>query len=62
LPDSKPLSDNAADDLLKAARAVLGEAPGATTQADTALTAARNALTLLSLALIKAGVKQQHET
>ncbi|WP_156041730.1 hypothetical protein [Bradyrhizobium sp. URHD0069] len=52
------MSDNEADDRLKAARAVLGEASGKTVQADTALSAARNALTLISLGLIKAGLKQ----
>jgi hypothetical protein len=59
LSDSRPLSDNEADDRLKAARAALGEAPGATQQADTALAAARNALALISLGLIKAGLKRE---
>jgi hypothetical protein len=58
LPDSKPLSDNEADDLLKAARAALGEAKGESIAADTALTTARNALTLISLGLIKSGLKR----
>jgi hypothetical protein len=61
LPDSKPLSDNVVDDRLKAALAVLGEAPGATVQGDTALSVARHALTIISLGLIKAGMKM-HET
>jgi hypothetical protein len=53
-----PLSDNASDDRLKAARAILGDEPGATIEADTALTAARKALELLSLGLIAAGLKR----
>lgn len=61
MPDSKPLSDNEADDLLKAARDVLGEAPGQTTHADTALKTARDALTMLSLGLIKAGLKKSSD-
>jgi hypothetical protein len=56
-----PLSDNEADDLLKEARAVLGEADGKTAQASTALSAARKALELLSLGLIAAGIKQSRE-
>lgn len=61
MPDSKPLSDNEADDRLKDALGALGEAPGATIRADTALTAARKMLALLSLGLIAAGVKAEEE-
>lgn len=62
LPDDKPLSDNAADDRLKAALAALGSAPGASVHADTALAAARKALALLSLGLIGAQQKKQDES
>ena len=58
--DERPLTDNEADDRLKAALDALGTAPGATTAADTALAAARKALSLLSLGLIAAGVKRQN--
>ncbi len=57
MSDDKPLSDNEAHDLLHKAAEVLGQAPGATVQADTALAAARKALSLLSLGLIAAGEK-----
>src|ERR1700748_1943619 len=57
----RPLSDNEADDRLKAALKALGEAPGVTVAADTALAAARKALSLLSLGLIAAGVKRELE-
>jgi hypothetical protein len=53
----KPLSETEADDRLKAARDVLGEERGETTAADTALRTARSALELISLGLIKAGLK-----
>jgi hypothetical protein len=59
MADTRPLSDNEADDRLKAALNALGEARGATVAADTALTAARKALSLLSLGLIAAGVKRE---
>src|SRR5947207_2606014 len=59
--DNRPLSDNEADDRLKAALNVLGEAPGVTVAADTALAAARKALSLLSLGLIAAGVKREFQ-
>lgn len=63
MDDEKPLSETEADDRLKAAHAALGDAPGATVAADTALTAARKALTLISLGLIAAGVKRdQHDS
>ena len=62
MADNRPLSENEADDRLKAALSALnalGEAPGVTVAADTALTAARRALSLLSLGLIAAGVKRE---
>jgi hypothetical protein len=59
MADNRPLSDNEADDRLKAALNALGEAPGITVAADTALAAARKALSLLSLGLIAAGVRRE---
>jgi len=59
MADNRPLSENEADDRLKAALNALGEAPGITVAADTALTAARRALSLISLGLIAAGVKRE---
>ena len=59
MADNRPLSDNEADDRLKAALNALGEAPGVTVAADTALAAARKALSLLSLGLIAAGVQRE---
>jgi hypothetical protein len=59
MADNRPLSDNEADDRLKAALNALGEAPGVTVAGDTALAAARRALSLLSLGLIAAGVKSE---
>ena len=50
----KPLSDNQAHDLLTEARRALGDAPGDTVRADTALKAARQALSGLALALLYA--------
>jgi hypothetical protein len=47
------------DDRLKEAREVLGEAPGATVAADTALSIARNALRLISISLVKATTKRE---
>lgn len=61
MPDTKPLSDNEADDRLKAALGALGEAPGATVRADTALQAARKVLALLSMGLITASVRAEQE-
>jgi hypothetical protein len=61
MADNRPLSDNEADDRLKAALNALGEAPGVTAAADTALAAARKALSLLSLGLIAAGVRDELE-
>lgn len=54
----KPLSDNEADDRLKAALAVLGTAPGATTSADAVLKSARKALVMLSVGLIAANERR----
>jgi hypothetical protein len=59
MADNRPLSENEADDRLKAALDALGQAPGITVAADTALIAARRALSLLSLGLIAAGVKRE---
>jgi hypothetical protein len=59
MADNRPLSENEADDRLKAALNALGEAPGLTVAADTALRAARRALSLLSIGLISAGVKRE---
>ena len=39
MADNRPLSDNEADDRLKAALNALGEAPGVTVAGDTALAA-----------------------
>lgn len=50
----KPLSDNQAHDLLTDARRALGDDPGETVRADTALKAARQALSGLALALLYA--------
>jgi hypothetical protein len=61
MADITPLSDNEADDRLKAALAKLGEAPGATVRADTALTAARKMLALLSMGLLTASVRAETE-
>jgi hypothetical protein len=57
----KPLSDNEVDDRLKAARELLGKDDGETVAGNTALNAARRALELISLGLIKAGLKQRNE-
>lgn len=58
---SKPLSDNRAHDLLTEARRILGDAPGETTRADTALQAARRTLTGLAFALLVASEKGSDE-
>ncbi|MGN6459733.1 MAG: hypothetical protein ACTHLY_00880 [Pseudolabrys sp.] len=55
------MSDNEADDRLKAALAALGTAPGATPSADAVLKSARKALTMLSLGLIAANERQNSE-
>lgn len=50
----KPLSDNQAHDALVEARRALGDAPGQTVRANTALEAARKTLAGLALALLVA--------
>lgn len=57
--DKKMLSDTDVDDLLKSARDVLGNEPGETVAGHTAISAARQALHLLSLGLIAAGLKRE---
>ena len=59
--DDDPLSDNAAHDRLYKALETLGEAPGASISADTALKAARRCLRLLALGLLCASVKSEHD-
>jgi hypothetical protein len=54
---SQPLSDNEAHDRLTAALEALGDAPGATRRADTALSAARKALRMLGFGLLYASEK-----
>ena len=57
MQDDKPerlLSDNEAFERIHAAREALGGESGATVHADTALSAARKALAMLSLALVAA--------
>ena len=53
----KPLSDNQAHDRLSAALEALGEEPGETTRADTALEAARKALSMIAFGLLWASEK-----
>lgn len=55
------LSDNQAGDRLSAALEALGEEPGATLRADTALIAARKALAMLALGLLYASEKGMDE-
>lgn len=57
----KPLSDNQAHDLLTEARRALGNAPGGSVRADTALKAARQALSGLALALLVASEKGEDQ-
>lgn len=57
----KSLTDNEAYDALIAARKALGDAPGETVYSDTALKAARKALSGLALALLEAGNKAADE-
>lgn len=57
MADDEPLSDNQAGDRLHAALEALGDAPGATVRADTALKAARRALSLFQLGLLMASEK-----
>ena len=59
MADDKPLSDNDADDRLKAALQALGTAPGSTVAGDTALQAARRALSILSWSLLTSSVRRE---
>lgn len=59
MPDHKPLSDTEAHDRLCAASEALGDAPGATVRANTALQAARQALSLLQFGLVAAMDKNE---
>jgi hypothetical protein len=59
--DNQSLSDNAAHDRLYKALEALGEAPGATVHADTALRAARHALRILALSLVRASVNSERD-
>lgn len=51
---NRPLSDNEIGDRLHAAKEVIGDAAGQTVRGQTALDAARQALSLLSLGLLYA--------
>jgi hypothetical protein len=57
----EPLSDNQAHDLLDAAERALGDAPGKTIHANTALQAARKMLSLLKTCLVIAGVRAEKD-
>ena len=59
MTDEKPLNDNDAYERLHAALMALGTAPGLTTAADTALTAARRSLVLLQMGVIKSAEADQ---
>jgi hypothetical protein len=61
MADGEPLSDNLAHDRLHEALEALGEAPGATVHADTALGAARRGLRFLALALVRASVNSERD-
>lgn len=61
MADDKPLSDTQAYDRLYAAQQALGTAPGATTRSNTALEAARKAMKLLQVGLLKAGEENADE-
>lgn len=61
MPDDDALSDNEAHDKLLNARKALGETPGRSTRARTALDAARQALTRLALALLYASERGEDE-
>ena len=54
MADDAPLTDEQAYDRIYAASQALGSAPGGTTRADTALKAARRALTILQFGLVAA--------
>lgn len=57
----EPLSDNQAHDALTEARRALGEAPGATIRANTALEAARRVLSGLSISLLIASEEESDD-
>jgi hypothetical protein len=59
--DDDPLSDNATHDRLYKALETLGEAPGASVHANTALKAARRCLRLLALGLLCASMKSERD-
>jgi hypothetical protein len=59
--DDEPLSDNAAHDRLYKALEALGEAPGATVHADTALQATRRFLQLITVSLLRASVDSERD-
>jgi hypothetical protein len=52
--DDAPLTDEQVHDRLVAAAEALGDAAGATTRGDTAITTARQALLILQISLVKA--------
>jgi hypothetical protein len=57
---NKALSDNDIDNRLKEALAVLGMEPGQTVEGNAAIGAAREFLSTLSIALIKAEVEREN--
>ncbi len=57
MADKKPLSDNQIGDRLHAAREILGDEAGKTVRGNTALDAARKALSLLQVGLLYAAEK-----
>jgi hypothetical protein len=59
MADDKALSDNHADDRLKAALAALGTAPGRTVAANAALQTARRALSIISWSLVTSSVRRE---
>lgn len=59
MADDKPLNDTEAWNRLHAALEALGTAPGRTTAADTALTAARRSLVLLQMGILKSAEADQ---
>ena len=61
MADDDPLSDNTAHDRLYKALETLGEAPGASVHANTALKAARRGLRLLALGLLCASVRAERD-
>ncbi len=59
MADEKPLNDEQVWNRLHAASEALGQAKGATVAGDTALTAARRALVLLQMGVLKSGEAEQ---